>query len=29
MCANIYAGEILMGTTTSLDDTGFLIKVDC
>lgn len=27
MCANIYAGEILMGTTTSLDDTGFLTEI--
>ena len=27
ICANIYAGEILMGTTTSLDDTGFLTEI--
>ncbi len=27
MGANIYAGEILMGTTTSLDDTGFLTEI--
>lgn len=27
LCANIYAGEILMGTTTSLDDTGFLTEI--
>ncbi|MBC2850410.1 substrate-binding domain-containing protein [Cetobacterium sp. 8H] len=25
--ANVFAGEILMGTTTSLDDTGFLTEV--
>lgn len=27
ICTNIYAGEILMGTTTSLDDTGFLTEI--